>query len=86
MPRISEFYGIIIFMYFRDHNPPHFHAKYNEYKILITIQDLRILRGHLPPKAFGMIMEWAATHQDELLENWHSIQEGRGWKTIEPLE
>jgi len=73
-------------MYFRDQNPPHFHAKYNEYEILITIQDLRILRGHLPPEAFGMIMEWASSHQNELLENWYAIQNGRGWKKIEPLE
>jgi hypothetical protein len=50
MPTICRFYGILIQMYYDDHNPPHFHAVYGEYKVVISIQDLAILEGDLPPK------------------------------------
>jgi len=49
----------------REHFPPHFHAEYDEFEAQISINDLRILKGKLPPKALGMVMEWAALHQDE---------------------
>ncbi len=39
MPEISRFYGIIIYMYINDHNPPHFHARYNEFEATISIND-----------------------------------------------
>lgn len=69
MPRISEFYGIIIFMFYDDHNPPHFHARYSGYEAQISITKPKIIRGYLPPKALGMVVEWAAEHEKELLEN-----------------
>ena len=72
-------------MYFREHNPPHFHAKYNEYEAQISIKDLRIMYGHLPPKALGLVMEWAGSHKKELLKNWDKIQKGQRWVKIEPL-
>jgi hypothetical protein len=53
MPEISRFYGIIIYIYFREHNPPHFHAVYGEEEILIEIATLRVLSGHLSPRALG---------------------------------
>lgn len=67
MPRISEFYGIVIEMYWSDHNPPHFHAKYAGHQAEIDIRSLGVLRGRLPPKAMDMVTEWAAIHQQELL-------------------
>ena len=70
MPRISEFYGIIIWMYWKDHNPPHLHATYGEFEILININDFSIYAGYFPARAFGLLMEWALLHQQELLENW----------------
>ena len=61
MPSISNFYGIIIWIYWKDHNPPHFHAQYGEYEILIKIEDLSVYAGSLPSRAFGLVMEWALT-------------------------
>jgi hypothetical protein len=56
MPRISAFYGIFIWMYWEDHNPPHFHATYNEFEILINITDLSVYAGYFPARAFGLLM------------------------------
>jgi len=57
MPEVSRFFGIIISMYYEDHNPPHFHAMYGEYKATININDFAILEGSLPPKAFALVVE-----------------------------
>ena len=85
MPRISSFYGIIIWMYFNDHNPPHFHAAYGEHEILICIADLSVYSGSLPSRAFGLVMEWAILHQDELMQNWKLMEQELPFKKIEPL-
>ena len=69
MPEISRFYGIIIGMFFNEHNPPHFHVKYEEYKAEITIKD-GIVTGKLPRRALNLVFEWLDLHRDELLENW----------------
>jgi hypothetical protein len=53
MPRVSEFFGILIYMYYEDHSPPHFHAIYGDNEALIAIQDLALLKGYLPPRALG---------------------------------
>jgi hypothetical protein len=66
MPEISRFYGIIIAMFFDDHNPPHFHARYGGEKVAIEIESLRILEGHFSPRALGLVIEWAVQHRDEL--------------------
>lgn len=66
MPEISRFYGIIIAMFFGDHNPPHFHARYADKKVGIEIESLRILEGNLPPRALGLVIEWASQHKAEL--------------------
>ncbi len=67
MPEICRFLGIVILMYFDDHNPPHFHVKYNDYKAMMDIQTLNILAGYLPDKVRGLVEEWAELHQQELL-------------------
>lgn len=85
MPELSRFLGIVIFMYFNEHNPPHFHAEYNEFKASITIKNLGLLEGKLPPKVMSLVVEWAQEHQDELLENWESIRTTGNFKKIEPL-
>lgn len=63
MPTISEFFGILILMYYNDHAPPHFHARYGEYEALIKIEPLGLLKGYLPPKALSLVIEWALIHQ-----------------------
>ena len=86
MPEISRFYGIIIAMFFDDHNPPHFHARYAGEKVAIEIESLRILEGHLSPRALGLVIEWAAQHRNELLQNWELAKNNQAPKKIEPLK
>jgi uncharacterized protein DUF4160 len=88
MPVISSFYGILIKMYFGDHVPPHFHAEYAEFSAQISILDLGILQGYLPPKALALVVEWASIHKYELIENWKSLSvDGEGsFKKIDPLK
>ena len=85
MPRVSEFFGISIYIYFRDHPPPHFHARYAGSEALVTIKDLSILEGALTPRALGLVMEWASLHQNELLAAWTRAQEHEAPGTIDPL-
>ena len=86
MPTICRFYGILIQMYYDDHNPPHFHAIYGEYKAVISIQDLAILEGDLPPKAVGLVMEWGRAHKNDLLKEWDFARKKKSLFPIEPLE
>ncbi len=86
MPEISRFFGIIIAMFYNDHNPPHFHARYGSYKAAIKIDDFKVLEGYLPPRALGLVMEWAAIHKDELLMDWELAIERKPLSPIEPLK
>ena len=86
MPTISRFFGIIITMFHRDHNPPHFHAEYSGYIVSISINDLAVLSGYLPPRAMGLVMEWASQHKKELLKNWNFAQEKEALFPIKPLK
>ncbi|MBI4740268.1 MAG: DUF4160 domain-containing protein [Betaproteobacteria bacterium] len=70
MPEISRFLGIIVAMYFDEHNPPHFHVKYNEYAAVMSIVDLNVMAGRLPARVRGLVEEWAEIHREELLEMW----------------
>nr|WP_020597011.1 DUF4160 domain-containing protein [Spirosoma panaciterrae] len=86
MPQISRFFGIIIAMYYDDHNPPHFHAKYGNDQYLISITDLTVIEGKIPSRALGMVIEWAITHQTELSLNWELAKSLKPLHTIEPLQ
>lgn len=85
MPRICEFFGISIYLYFREHPPPHFHAQYGGAEVLISIRDLSVIEGSVSPRALGLVMEWASLHQDELLGAWERAQAHEAPGTIEPL-
>jgi len=85
MPELSRFLGIVILMYFDDHNPPHFHVRYNDFRAIISINDLSLTEGKLPPRVLGLVIEWAGLHKDELLENWNMVKETGKWFKIEPL-
>lgn len=85
MPSISRFLGIIITMYYRENNPPHFHVKYNEYKAIFTIEDLQMIEGNLPKRVVSLVLEWAFAHREELLEDWNLAVENKPLKTIKPL-
>lgn len=86
MPQISRFFGIVIAMYFDDHAPPHFHAKYGSDECLISITDLRVIEGKLPSRALGMVIEWAVLHQQELMQDWERAKAFQPLKQIEPLQ
>jgi hypothetical protein len=70
MPEISRFYGTIIAMFYDDHNPPYFHARYGSEKVIIDIDSLRILGGGFSPRALGLVIEWASQNEEELMNNW----------------
>jgi hypothetical protein len=86
MPQISRFFGVIIYMYFNDHPPPHFHAEYGGREAVYTIETLEILRGRLPRRAHSMVVEWATLHRDELRENWGKAMLQTPLDDIEPLD
>lgn len=85
MPEISRFFGIIIRMYFDDHDPPHFHAIYGDIEAQITIDPIGMLHGQIPNRAFSMVVEWAALHQRELADNWIRLRNSQPAHRVEPL-
>jgi len=85
MPEISRFLGIVIRMYYKEHNPPHFHAEYGEYEITVQIQS-GVIEGRFPKRALNAVMEWYEKNKDGLLENWKLAEEGEPLNKIEPLE
>lgn len=86
MPEISRFLGIIIVMYYNDHAPPHFHAKYGSLEALIAIDTGEIIAGQLPPRVLGLVQEWREYHQIELGDDWRLARERKALKPIDPLE
>jgi len=88
MPTISMFYGIIVRMYCdkAEHNPPHFHAYYQEHKATVNIKTCELLTGDLPSRQAKMVLAWAAIHQDELLADWELATSGNHPFKIEPLK
>jgi hypothetical protein len=86
VPRLIEFYEIVIYMYFQDHNPPHFHAIYAEHEALIRIDNGDVIRGRLPRTAGNLVEEWRRLHVDDLVANWQRAQEPAALSSIEPLQ
>jgi len=86
VPEISRFFGIVVQMYYADHEPPHFHVRYSGQKALIAIETLAVLRGRLSPRALGLVTEWAALHRPELIEDWALARAEAQLKPIAPLE
>ncbi|MGH2860860.1 MAG: DUF4160 domain-containing protein [Solirubrobacteraceae bacterium] len=85
MPRLSVFYGIVIYMYRPDHPPPHFHAQYGEHIAQIQLGSLEILHGQLPPRALRLVREWAGLHAAELEHDWELAQALEPLVAIDPL-
>jgi hypothetical protein len=86
MPEISRFFGIIIALFYDDHNPPHFHARYGDFKAAIKIEDFSILDGFLPPRVLGLVTEWASINKNELLKEWELARQQQPLFPIKPLE
>lgn len=86
MPRISEFFGVVIRMHYNDHAPPHFHAEYAEHEAIYEIETIEVLRGELPRRAHALVVEWTTLHRGELKENWDKARVGLPLQRIEPLD
>ncbi len=87
MPEICRFFGIVIQMFGEDHNPPHFHVIYNEFRAIIEIESGEILQGSLPGKQLKYIQVWCDIHRVELIENFWSLRSDvQFFKKIKPLE
>ena len=85
MPEISRFFGIVIYMNWRDHPPAHFHAVYGDYEALITLDGV-VYSGELPRRALSMVREWLAIHRNEIETDWDLASQKKPLQSIEPLE
>ncbi len=81
MPRISEFYGLQVYLYYNDHEPAHFHVRYGEYHARISIDPVRLIDGQMPRRALNMVMEWADMERGALKQRWDSAR-----ARIDPLD
>jgi DNA polymerase/3'-5' exonuclease PolX len=79
------FRGIKIYINWREHQPPHFHATYSGHEVIVSISDLEAVNGNIPSKQLKMLLGWAAFHQEELLENWKLAEANQELFPIEPL-
>ena len=85
MPELSRFFGIVIYMNWREHPPAHFHAVYGEHEALITL-DGKVYSGALPSRALSLVREWLALHRDDLALNWELAMSRKPLNMIDPLE
>ena len=86
MPTIAYFYGISIYMYYDDHNPPHFHALYGEHEAKIAIDTGQLMEGTLPRRAMRLVSEWALERKPELMNNWDHARSGRQLEKLRGLD
>ena len=85
MPEICRFYGIIIYLYWMDHNPPNIHVVYGDYECSISIIE-RIVDGKIPAKVVSKVNQWMDIHQDEIMKLWEKASKGEKIEKIEPLK
>ena len=85
MPEICRFLGIVIYMLYADHRPPHFHAQYGEYHVTVEI-GTAVVEGRFPPRALRAVMEWHEMYRSQLLEDWQLAERREPLRKIPPLE
>lgn len=86
MPTICSFRGIKIYINWREHRPPHFHAIYGGEEVIVSINEIEVMEGNIPAKQLKMLLGWAAFHQSELMENWELAERQQELFPIEPLK
>ena len=86
MPEISRFLGIIIAMYYNDHAPAHFHARYGDREMKVNIETGEVMEGSLPNRAARLVLEWWRLHREELAQDWSLAEARKPLNKIEPLE
>jgi len=84
MPVVSRFYGIVVFLNYNDHNPPHFHARYQDQEVIVEMQT-GLVTGTMSKRALQLLFDWAEQHQDELMENWSRARARKALLPIPPL-
>ncbi|HLG30640.1 MAG TPA: DUF4160 domain-containing protein [Candidatus Brocadiales bacterium] len=85
MPIISRFFGIIIYMFWREHQPPHFHAKYGDEEVIVEIETGKV-SGNISKRALNIVQEWRELHRDEILKDWELAEQNKPLRRIDPLE
>jgi hypothetical protein len=85
MPTLSSFFGIVIYMYFFDHLPPHFHAKYGDDEVLVNINKAEVFEGYLPRPQLAHVISWCVVNQAALLRAWEACSKGKTPAKIPPL-
>ena len=85
MPRISEFYGIVIAMYYREHGVAHFHATYGGETVVVAIETGEVIAGSVSARALRLVQEWAELHREQLMQNWDRAREQAPLERIDPL-
>ena len=85
MPSVSRFYGIVIYFYWQDHAPPHFHAKYNGQEISVEIESGKV-NGEFPRRALSMVESWRKLRLKELMSDWDKAEERKVLDPIDPLD
>lgn len=86
VPTISRFLGLVITMYFDDHDPPHFHALHADGEAKVRIDSLELIESTLPRRQVRFVLAWAELHQEELAQNWRRARAGETLQAIEPLQ
>ena len=86
VPEVSRFMGIVIRMYYEDHNPPHIHVSYSGERAVFRIEDYGLVAGKLPPRLVGVVVEWMAGRRGELMDDWHRAERAEPLVQISPLE
>ena len=84
MPEICRFDGISIYVYWSDHNPPHFHAEYAEFRLEVDIRSISVTDGNMPHRQTRRILKWASEHQSELIDAWNAVTTGQTPNKIAP--
>ena len=85
MPIISRFFGIVIFMNYNDHLPPHFHARYQDQEVTVEIET-GLVQGRMARRELRFVLEWSEKHSEELLENWNLARAHRALRQVPPLD
>ena len=84
MPTISRFYGIVVFMNYNDHQPPHFHARHGDKEVTIEIET-GVVQGTMSRRSLRMLFDWSEQHQEELMRNWTLARARKALEPIPPL-
>ena len=85
MPEICRFLGLVIYMFYNEHNPPYFHADYDDFSVMIDIKTGDPIKGDFPRRQLNFLKRWCNMHQEELLENWNKAKSGQPFNPIKPL-